>query len=138
MVVTKNLNISAECFFQVLEDSFLHESENQTLKLNASYKKELTNTVSKSVNVTVTITEYDPPHIYKSEIVTNSDVNTILYEVNQVSDNEICVTYTEDFKSKDKSRTLNYKFIMFFMKKRSIKRMNLQLLQIEKIAKREV
>lgn len=139
MIITRKLSISAEDFFKVLEKSIKNDMNNEFILVEKglTYHKEVTTTLGKVLKAKISLLEYDYPKAYKSQIENSSDINTIYYQVTEISANEIEVLYEESFTSADKSRNLNYKFIMMFMKKRTSKRMNYMLDSIEKIGKDE-
>ena len=139
--VTKILNISAQDFFDVIEESLYNDMQKTSNQVNIesgmSYKKNLKNKLGQLSEVEICIEKYERPNIYSSKIQKSKENNYITYEVNKIDENNIEVKYTEDYIAHNKMKNLNYKAILVLYKKKSIKRMTMIIENIERYAKRK-
>lgn len=99
------MDVEAKELFDMLVDSVLYDIKKSTgKKLNRSqfhkgtnYRKKIkTNAKGKhGVLVKVTVTEFDPPHLYEATFSGDTDSSTIRYEIEELGDGKVKVTYKE-------------------------------------------
>lgn len=137
MIVTKKLNVHENDFFDFLETSLKHDiklSTGKTVKeINTGYvyEKQLANKLKQQGNVKVTIEKFDRPFQYIGKVYSNQGFNYMTYTVEKIDDENINVSYEEEFLSDRKLMNLNYKFVSNIYKKRTLRRMEAMLLNIE-------
>ena len=143
--VQELLYIDAADFFKHIAESVAYDISEATgkkvrvkqLHKGFSYKKTMKNKVGRKGEVDINITEWDPPHIYKAEFSSYGGVNTLSYEIEDLADGRIGVTYSEDFKGRNRSSDWNFKLMNLFYKGRAKKRATRPLRAVEKYAQEE-
>lgn len=135
-VITK-LNVNIDEFFDFLEKSIKFDIKNATnadlseITPGFSYKKELKNAFNQSGEVESIIENYIRNDCYISKIISNQGVNSILYKVVKIDDENIELEYTEEFISNKKLNDANFKLVSKIFEKSLKKRINLRIKNIE-------
>ncbi|MFI3227776.1 MAG: DUF3284 domain-containing protein [Clostridia bacterium] len=143
MQVTKKLNVSLDEFFDFVEKSIKYDIKNATgedidqVVQGYSYEKTLANALKQSGNVLTTIEKYERGSCYQSKVTSNQGFNYMTFDVAEIDDENVEVTYSEEFISHRKMNNLNYKFMLKLYKKRIDRRMNLLVENIELSIKQE-
>ncbi|NBI07205.1 DUF3284 domain-containing protein [Senegalia massiliensis] len=143
MEVNLDLDVNKEEFFEFIYESIIKDIEESTGKklskedIIQSYKydKNLKNKLGRAGNVEVTILEFVPYKKYVAEFKSNQGKNIISYEINNLNNEKINVTYFEDYIAPDKLKDWNFKLMNFFYKKKSMKRAESILKNIERYIK---
>lgn len=128
--VNEKLYITAEDFFTQLTESIAYDITESTGKKvlakqvhkGYSYHKQMKNKVGRKGDVKVVIKEFSYPTCYVAEFHSVQGVNIIKYEIEQMEDGCIGVTYIEDFQGKSKAANWNFRFMSFLYNKRAKKR----------------
>lgn len=139
MQVQEKLYVSADEFFQKLGDSVAYDITNSTgKKIRAkqitkgySYTKTLKGKVSRKGSVKVTIAEFEAPVKYVAEFQSSQGVNYVSYVIEQLDDEHIGVTYSEDFKGASAMKSANFKVMSFFYNRGAKKKATRLLRSIE-------
>jgi len=134
------MNTTADRFYDLLISSVKHDIEQKTetsldlkdLKSGYVYKKALTNKLGKQGQAKTTLTKIEPPHCYEAQFETPRGVNTISYQIKDLDDNLIEVTYSENFDSTSAAVALNFKIMSFFYKRSTRRRMRYLLKQMNR------
>lgn len=139
MRTTSTLKVSKEEFFDFLYLSIINDIKQSTQR-NISkneitegfeYKKKLANKMGRKGEVKVTLAKLRPSTSYVAEFKSAQGVNVISYEIESINEEEIHVTYSEEFIAADKLKDWNFKLINFFYKKKSKKKIDTLLNNIE-------
>lgn len=137
MVVEHELNVSAEAFFCEITKSIIGDVKRQTgknirvsqLKPKMNYKKKIPGRSSSNAEVVVKILECELNRVYSSSFTSKIDETIVKYEIEQIDDNKIKVTYTETYHILQKHHG-HFGEGRYFEKK-SVKRAKKLLKQIE-------
>lgn len=140
MEVSEKLYVTAEEFWNTLENSLAYDITQATgknvrpkqIKKGYSYTKTLKNKVSRKGGVKITITDFDQPKKYAAQFESAQGVNTISYEIEQLDDEHIGVTYREGFDGASGAKSANFKFMSFFYNRGAKKKATRLLRAIEK------
>lgn len=140
MQVSEKLYVSAQEFWNTLENSLAYDITQATgknvrakqIKKGYSYTKTLKNKVSRKGGVKITITDFDEPKKYAAKFESGQGVNTISYEIEQLDEDHIGVTYSEGFEGASGAKSANFKFMSFFYNKGAKKKATRLLRAIEK------
>lgn len=143
--VQEKLYVDAQDFFSSVAESVAYDISDVTGKKtrvkqihkNLTYTKVMKNKLRRKGDVKVTITKWDPPYTYEASFTSLQGVNTISYQVEELSDGYIGVTYQEDFHGTSSSKDLNFKLVNLFYKRKATKRAKTLLRAIEKYAQEE-
>lgn len=143
--VQELLYVEAADFFKHIAESVAYDISEATGKNvrvkqihpGFTYKKTMKNKVGRKGDVEVDITEWNPPRIYKAEFKSYGGVNTLSYEIEELEDGRIGVTYTEDFQGKNRTSNWNFKLMNLFYKGKAKKRAVRLLRAVEKYAQEE-
>lgn len=143
MEVNLDLDVNKEEFFEFIYESIIKDIEESTGKKLSKediiqgykYDKNLKNKLGRAGNVEVTILEFVPYKKYVAEFKSNQGKNIISYEINNLNNEKINVTYFEDYIAPDKLKDWNFKLMNFFYKKKSMKRAESILKNIERYIK---
>lgn len=103
--VEEKLYVNADVFFEKIAESVAYDVTASTGKKvrpkqihkGYSYMKEMKNKMKREGKVKVTITDFEAPRIYKAKFESSQGINTISYEIEQLDEDHIGVTYMEDF-----------------------------------------
>ena len=109
MNIKQRLNVSGKEFFDFIALSVLNdakESFDDTLTIEDivegfSYTKSLVNKVGQKGNTTVKIQEFDLDKCYEAVFESQQGQNILRYEIVILNDQEVEVSYTEDFIAAD-------------------------------------
>lgn len=82
----------------------------------------------------VTVEEMIPNEQYAVAISSNRGVQWIRYHCKNIADNQVEISYTEDYLPEGKMNRLNYRFLFPLMKRTLRKRMKLQIQKIVEFA----
>lgn len=103
---SKVMNVTARDFFDMLVDSVLYDIKKSTgKKINRSqfhkgtnYRKKIKTNAKgkKGVLVKVTVTAFEAPYLYEATFSGDTDSTRIRYEIEELEDDQIRVTYSED------------------------------------------
>ncbi|MEG0314416.1 MAG: DUF3284 domain-containing protein [Erysipelotrichaceae bacterium] len=137
--IKRKLDVKAEDFFEKLSDSLVFDitaATGKNVRVNQisegyKYTKKLKTKTGKSGNVKVTITKFEAPKVYASTFTSAQGDNFISYEINKLSDEQIEVVYTEDYKGTSNAKDLNAKVMQFLYKRGNKKRINKLLTKME-------
>lgn len=127
MKVTQNLNVSAQEFFALIENSLLHDIKAYaSKKVDASklergfhYTKKI-KTGKQYIKTDVTIVKYQKPTYYEVKMETDNNLYFMSYAIMEKGDT-IDVTYSET--STDKEGNAKKSFLMNLMEKRNSHKM---------------
>lgn len=127
MQVSLNLDVTKKEFFGFLSDSIIQDiNENTGKKLlreeifeNYNYHKNMKNKMGRQGEVKVTIVEFKPCQIYTAKFQSNQGENIISYNIKELANKKINVTYIEDYIAPDKLKALNFKLVNLLYKKRA-------------------
>lgn len=129
MKITKQLNLSAETFYQKIIDSVLYDIKEQTgKKLNPqqlqgfSYYKKF----AKNQEAQITIKELKKPETYVFETATLRNTFTASYHIKPIDAEHCEVCYLEQMESFGALQKLNdtlFSLLLGFLKKRQFRRM---------------
>ncbi|MEY8291406.1 DUF3284 domain-containing protein [Carnobacteriaceae bacterium 52-44] len=140
MYVTKKYPIKMKDLYYAISNMFLNDynqNTNQQLS-DKDIKNGLEYTMSFGKNnenqSTVILREYEKPSVYQTEVVSNRGRTSIRYELNQISDTETKITYSEETKLPNIFSKINYKILYLFMKKNLNNKMENTLDAIYKVA----
>lgn len=139
MNIKQRLNVSGKEFFDFIALSVLNdakESFDDTLTIEDivegfSYTKSLVNKVGQKGNTTVKIQEFDLDKCYEAVFESQQGQNILRYEIVILNDQEVEVSYTEDFIAADTIKKWNFDLVNFFYKKKAQKRAEIMLKNIE-------
>lgn len=139
MEVTMDLKVSQETFFDFLVASIIQDIEQNTgkkitkadIKAGYSYDKKLKTKVGKMGSANVTIVTFEPNTQYVASFESNQGTNFISYKMKSLEVDKTNVIYTEEFIAADKPKEWNFKLVHFFYKKKSEKRAETNLKNIE-------
>ena len=140
ITVTHKMNTTADRFYDLLIGSVKHDIELKTgepielkdIKSGYEYKKTLTNKLGKERKATTTLLKIEPPRCYEAQFETvRGGVNTISYNIEDLDDGLIEVTYNESFDTTSSALALNFKIMSFFYKRSTRKRMSHLLKQMD-------
>lgn len=120
--VQEKLYVNADDFFEKIAESVAYDITASTgkkvrpkqISKGYSYTKKMQNKMKRAGSVKVTITDFEAPVIYKATFDSTQGINTISYEIEQLDEDHIGVTYTEDFQGASGAKSLNFKFMSFF------------------------
>lgn len=137
MEVTEKLFVSDKDFFNMLEKSLIYDIKESTGKdisisqvhKGFSYKKNMKNKFGQKSDVKVTICEFTPYKQYKASFENSTGTTNIDYIIEPIDDNSINVSYSEEFESPSKSKSLNQKIMEFLLFNRKAKKHAVRLLQ---------
>lgn len=141
MVITKELNVNIDEFFDFLEKSVKFDIKNATekdvltIEQGYSYEKTLKNALNQKGKVITTIEKYKRNKCYQSKVTSNQGFNYITFDVDEIDNENIQVKYSEKFISDKKLNNMNYKIVIKMYEKRVLRRMNLIVENIEKSIK---
>ena len=77
------------------------------------------------------ICDFKVPNSYSAKFKSVNGINKISYKIHKVNENEIDVTYKEEFEGNSKSVDMNFKFVGFFYKRSAKKRARKMLKSLE-------
>ncbi|MDN6161172.1 MAG: DUF3284 domain-containing protein [Atopostipes sp.] len=145
MEIKETLSVSAEEFFDFLYHSIIldiKESTGESLKRDEiiegmTYSKTLTTKTGQTGEATVSLTTIQPNESYKASFNTTQGENITHYEVEELTDQQIEVTYREEYVASSWLKGLNFKLMNLFFKRRSKKQASERLYQIEKYLKNQ-
>ncbi|MBS4535457.1 DUF3284 domain-containing protein [Clostridium sp. D2Q-14] len=143
MQVSLDLDVTKEEFFEFINDSLLQDIKTSTnrevskedIKKGYTYEKELKNKLGRAGDVEVNILEFEPCKEYIAEFKSNQGTNRISYNIKNLNDEKINVTYSESYIASDKLKDWNFKLMNLFYKKKSISRAESILKNIERYIK---
>ena len=131
--VEEKLYVNADVFFDKIAESIAYDITASTGKnvrpkqihKGFSYTKDMKNKMKRAGRVKVTITDFEAPRIYKAKFESSQGINTISYEIEQLDEDHIGVTYMEDFSGASGAKSVNFKIMSFFYnrgaKKKAVK-----------------
>lgn len=139
ITVKETLGVSAESFFQQILKSAAYDVQlatnknitEQQLYKGYQYTKKMKAKMGNTGDVKVKITELDAPRCYSAEFTSATGKNMISYFIEPMGEEQITVTYTEDFSGKSASQNLNYKIIGALYKRGAKKKTARKLHDIE-------
>lgn len=128
--------VSAEKFFEQIEKSISYDIEKSTGKKiipyrGFKYKKIMQNKLGRKGDVEILIKDFKSPTIYIAEFKSINGINEISYDVKELGEDCIEVTYTESFNGNTKMLNVNFNFMNFFYKRRAKKRARKMLKSME-------
>lgn len=140
MEVSEKLYVTAEEFWNTLEVSLAYDITQATgknvrpkqIKKGYSYTKNLKNKMKRQGSVKVTITEYEEPKKYAAKFESGQGINYISYEIEQLDEEHIGVTYSEGFDGASGTKKVNFKVMSFFYNRGAKKKAIRLLRAIEK------
>ncbi|WP_416327333.1 DUF3284 domain-containing protein [[Eubacterium] hominis] len=140
MEVCEKLYVTAEEFWGTLETSLAYDITQATgknvrpkqIKKGYSYTKTLKNKTGRKGSVKVTITDFDAPVKYTAKFESKNGVNYISYEIEQLDEEHIGVTYSEGFEGASGAKSVNFKLMSFFYNRGAKKKATRLLRAIEK------
>ena len=143
MEVNLLLNVTSEEFFDFLYESIINdikESTNKTvtrkdIKGGYRYKKEMKNKMGRQGTATILIREFVPNKTYVAVFESNQGENIISYNVEELEENKIGVTYNEEYIASDKLKSWNFSLVNFFYKRKANKNAKNTLRRIESYIK---
>lgn len=143
MQVSLDLDVSKEEFFEFLYSSVINDIKESTGKTLSKedivkgyqYDKNLKNKMGREGEVKVTILEFEPYKKYIAEFESNQGKNIISYDVKSLNDGKVNVIYSEEYIAPDKLKAWNFKLVNLLYKKKSIKRAETILKNIERYIK---
>lgn len=114
MEMTVHLRVDADSFFREIKKMLLEEIEDargkkakpSNVHKGYSYKRYRDGREDPEHALQVNIAEWDPPHAYCSEVISQAGVSTMRYEAVPCEDGGIDVTYTEEFEGDSASDTV--------------------------------
>lgn len=140
MQVNEVLKVSSTDFFNEIVRSILSDIQRQTSKtMHASqikpglkYKKKIEGRSSTNAEVTIKVLQCIPNKVYESSFTSSIDVTTTKYEIEELSDDEIKVSYSETYQLLDNKKLKSKKIIGdAYINKKSEKRGKKLLKHIE-------
>ena len=139
MQTNLNLDVSKEEFFNFLSTSIIQDIETSTgIKIekedivpNYTYDKTIKNKMGRAGDVKVTIVDYKPFEKYTAKFTSYQGENSISYYIEELKEDRINATYTEEYIAADKIKALNFKMINSLYKKRAISKSETILKNIE-------
>lgn len=133
MEFKKVMNVRADQLYDAILDSISYEAKISKKKVvkGFSYTKEMKTKMSAKGNILVTIEDLEENRIYAARFSSAQGENYLKYEINEIDENKIEVTYTEGFEGSSKSKTLNYKLLNSFYRRSFNKKTNTTLENIE-------
>ena len=139
MECKKVLQVTKEEFFNQVQHSVLEDIKAATgkkpnvvaLQNEFTYKKQIPTKLGRKDNVKIVIEQFHYPTDYCASFHGAQGVNKISYHVESIGDNEIEVSYKEDFSGKGKLKTYNFKIMQKLYSKSSQKRVNRLLSSME-------
>lgn len=143
--VQEKLYVSAEDFFNCVAESVAYDISDITGKKTRvkqihkgfTYNKTMKNKVKQKGDVKVTITEWNPPYEYSAIFASSGGENTLSYQIEDLSDGYIGVTYRENFIGASKNKDMNFKIVNVFYKKKAKRRAVKLLRAIENYVQEE-
>lgn len=143
--VQEKLYVSAEDFFNCVAESVAYDISDITgkktrvkqLHKGLTYTKVMKNKVKRKGNVSITLTEWNPPYVYEAVFESVTGKNYLSYRVEDLEDGYIGVTYKENFEGASSSKDLNFKFVNLFYKRKAKRRAVTMLRAIEKYVQEE-
>ncbi|MCL1936730.1 MAG: DUF3284 domain-containing protein [Defluviitaleaceae bacterium] len=135
MTVSKNIKVTSDEFFELLENSLLNDIKSnvesfnkEDLKAGYIYEKKITNKLGKQIISKVEIEKFEKPLFYFAKFTTEKSINYLRYIVNQNGD--YCeVTIEEEYKGLSSMSNLNFSIMNIFFKKSNKRRLS-QMLKI--------
>lgn len=139
MNVNRELNVSADEFFNQIQRSVLEDIKASTRKnIEAeqvvdgySYHKNLGTKMGGSSKVKVTIKELHAPTSYKADFTSGNGVNSIAYIIQEIGLQKINVHYEEGFSGSSRKMDLNNKIVQLFYTMGSKRKINTLLKNME-------
>lgn len=139
MEIDLELEISKEEFFEFLYDSIIHDVEESTGKIISheevvegfEYDKKLKTQVGRLGEASIILSEFKPYSKYVAEFRSNQGTNITSYEITSIEDQKISVKYIEEYIAADRMKSINFKLLNFFYKKKNIKTAENRLKNIE-------
>lgn len=99
------MKVGAKDFFDMLIDSVLYDIKQSTgkkisrnnFRKGTSYRKKIKSDskFSRPILVKVAVTQFDPPHLYEATFSGEKESSIIRYEVEELGEDKIKVTYKE-------------------------------------------
>lgn len=120
------MRVSAKKFFEQIEKSISYDIE-QSIGKNIvpyegfRYKKIMKNKLGSKGYVEILIKDFKYSEIYVAEFKSVSGINEISYDIKELEENYIEVTYIERFIGKTKMLNANFNFMNFLYKRRAKK-----------------
>lgn len=119
MEVNLAMDITAEEFFDSIFASLEYDIKQATgktvraarIKPGYHYNKKLNSKMGHGASVTVTVEELDYPRIYKARFDSATGINYICYEVEELDNGQIGLSYSESYEGS--KRTYNYNGMFF-------------------------
>ncbi len=113
--VNLEMEVSAKELFDVIVPSVIYDIKQATGKSvnvsalhdNYTYKKKLKSKMGKDASVRVTITRFTYPTIYEAEFDSGAGKNRMRYEVEELDNGNIGLSYMEDFEGQGKMAAMN-------------------------------
>ena len=139
MKFEKTLKVSSEEFYNFILASVLkdvnensdEEFELEDLVQGFTYSKNLQNKFGQDGNTVVRINELDANKIYEVIFESHQGENIMTYKLLALDNQEVHVTYEEDFIASNAIKKLNYQLVSFFYNKKSQKKADQLLRNIE-------
>ena len=139
MKIEKTLKVSSEEFYNFILASVLkdvnensdEEFELEDLVEGFTYSKNLQNKFGQDGNTVVRINELDANKIYEVIFESHQGENIMTYKLQALENQEVHVTYEEDFIGSNAIKKLNYQLVSFFYNKKSQKKADQLLRNIE-------
>nr|WP_300002023.1 DUF3284 domain-containing protein [Tissierella sp.] len=133
------LDVSKEEFFDFLSASIIGDIKQSTgeellkedIAENYTYEKNIKNKMGRAGDVKVTIVDFKPFEKYRAKFTSFQGDNIIAYEIEELKDDQIHVTYSEDYIAADKMKALNFKLVNSLYKKRALSKSETILKNIE-------
>ena len=119
MKVTETLSCSKQAFFDVLYDSIAWDVRESTgsdvsfeeLQNGFSYVKTMKSALGSEQKTKISIVEFAQNNRYVARYVTDRGTDEVSYEIEDLGDGAIRVTYRERFEGATRWMTLNYKLL---------------------------
>lgn len=148
MEVNLALDVTAEEFFDTIYNSLEYDIKEFTgknvriknIKPGYSYIKRLKSKMGHGADVKVTIEELEYPKIYVGRFDSSTGVNRIKYEVEDLENGQIGLSYSEEYEGAKKSYQMNgmlLNWLMSIPNKRALKK-KFRILEDSIIAQRDM
>lgn len=137
MKIEKQLNVTADEFFNVVTQSLLHDYKTHTnktihesqIKEGLTYNKRINGRSGKNSKVEVKLLKYIPGKVYMVSFDSKIDKITLSYEIQEIDTDHIRIDYEENYVSKSNQPD---KKEGFFSKRIKIRKVEKLLSTIEK------
>lgn len=133
MEVNLAMDVTAKELFDVITASLEYDIKTSTgktvhlrnIKPGYTYTKHLNSKMGHGTKVQVTIEELTEPFVYAAKFDSQTGVNRIRYEIEELEDNQVGLTYEESFEGSKKMYDWNTKLLTWVLSipnKRNLKK----------------